>query len=287
MPAASASASDDIFKEILEEPEVKKMSYELDDITISCDQYMQMMNTGNIITADPINEQQKTLNQDPAESTSSSSSSSSSSGAASNQSSSKTSHMQQAPAPAVASTQIFRCSLCPWLFYKTPHKLNLHIFKEHGQQSQYICHICNQPQPSRNSLVNHLQKHALDALPQQKAAIASQGNRILINKGLIRVEESDSKKLFYCNHEACSDRKPYRSHDSIQVHIRRHHTPPETWKFACPICNKRFSIHAALIEHMSSHSTKRLFTCEACPKSYKQLSALRTHVRKCHSNNPQ
>ena len=61
------------------------------------------------------------------------------------------------------------------------------------------------------------------------------------------------------------------------------HSEKERERFICSICNKDFITKPGLTDNMVSHSDKKPYPCEFCPKSFKIKRHLKYHCAYHHS----
>lgn len=80
---------------------------------------------------------------------------------------------------------------------------------------------------------------------------------------------------YFC--EMCNKRFPIKS--NFDCHMRRHTGDK---KFECHLCNKKFTDKCVLQRHMRTHTNIRDFKCSECSREYKDKRVMQIHMAKVH-----
>ena len=197
----------------------------------------------------------------------------------------------------------YHCSLCNKKFFRECD-LKVHLVCRHTKQPNidFKCNICKSTFKTQNSLIKHKKKHT------QKAFKCGYCEYCSDRTDSVKVHERlhTGEAPFKCNH--CG--KCFKQNTALVVHIRNHtgekpyqciicsdkftqathlvthkkrkHSENIENNFPCKVCGKKY-IKEDLASHFATHSTKMLFQCELCPKSFRLKKHLKSH-NKSHSS---
>ena len=146
---------------------------------------------------------------------------------------------------------MFQCTICLKKF-KRRNKCNYHIKMNHKIGAQLECEVCKKPFYYEYEMKVHMKSH-------------------------------NETKEAYC--DLCG--KGFSGKHVLKAHLISAHSTKQEKDSArahfCSFCAKGFFNTGALKEHELLHGEAKNFHCPQCPKSFKQSSGLRSHVRRWHS----
>lgn len=157
-------------------------------------------------------------------------------------------------------------------FYDTFEMLLRHVSSYHITQL-YICHICNEPFNSLQSIASHeighkgFENHSI----QTKQYKCSQCDAVFTKQeklSLHMLTENHKKVCIHC-------KKTYASDKRLRMHLQTHR---DLKLFKCDICNRSFNMKKYLTAHMTKHGTKE-FKCLVCKQMFYRSDILRRHMR--------
>ncbi|XP_055379656.1 zinc finger protein 845-like [Condylostylus longicornis] len=147
--------------------------------------------------------------------------------------------------------------------------------------SPVVCGICSKSFNSRGKYNYHKKTKHNTAKKSESVACKTCGKTF---KKQSRLEDHENmhlppekRKLYSC--PQCD--KKFAVQASIQLHIKTVHIREKT--FICEECGKVFATSDQLNSHKVVHSDFTPFQCPKCPKSFKRLTSLRTHID-CHED---
>lgn len=225
-------------------------------------------------------------------------------------------------------SQNYECSSCSKIFHKRSEIVN-HIFKYHQEHySKYSCDTCSNFYKSSEEFVFHLEKTLFkcDVCSQSFTTAYRLHQHYRWHLGIDSFKCQYCSKIFskysvYLFHEKNhTGEKPFRCNfcgkwfpvlSNLNIHLKFNDL------FVCNICQKIFSKMSSLILHKRIHSndvqlesknkvfsqsstfkihsrkhtSKKVYKCNACFKSFTRLSLLNSHlnthindVRKCDNS---
>lgn len=147
----------------------------------------------------------------------------------------------------------YECFICHRDYKRFEH-LKYHM-KIHGDERNYICHVCG----DAFFLSNELRKH-------------------IMNRHQV-------ERPFKCTHQQCN--KCFKNQHALNVHMRTH---SGLKPHVCTVCSEAFSALSSLKIHERKHSGLKPYVCHFCKKAFADCSTHRQHVRihtgekpyKCH-----
>ncbi|KAK7109946.1 hypothetical protein V1264_013899 [Littorina saxatilis] len=129
--------------------------------------------------------------------------------------------------------------------YKHKRTLDNHKREKHGNESRFVCIVCDKRFGRQVDYQSHMNKHA-------------------------------GTKPFQCG--VC--KKSYAHKRSLDKHICLGEKPG----FQCQTCQKSFMRRKYLRDHQITHSTGYAYLCNACMKRYKHRSGLARHRRRAQQD---
>lgn len=146
---------------------------------------------------------------------------------------------------------MFQCSICSKKF-KRRSKCNYHVKIFHKIGAKLECKVCKKPFYYEYDMNIHMKTH-------------------------------NESKAAYC--DLCG--KGFSGKHVLKAHVISAHSSKQEKESArshfCSICAKGFFSNGALKEHELLHGDTKNFHCTQCPKTFKQSSGLRAHVKRWHS----
>lgn len=136
----------------------------------------------------------------------------------------------------------YECFICHRDYKRFEH-MKYHM-KTHGDERNYICHVCG----DTFFLSNELRKH-------------------IMNRHQV-------ERPFKCNHEHC--KKCFKNQHALNVHMRTH---SGVKPFVCKICSEAFSALSSLKIHERKHTGDKPYICKYCDKAFADCSTHRQHER--------
>lgn len=166
--------------------------------------------------------------------------------------------------------------------YTRSNGLTEHVVREHTKNYPYTCIECNRHFVTKNEMEIHT-------------------NRFHTFVKNFKCEHPDCKDAFYTTSElkrhqlVHTDDKPYpcdkctneyRSHESLQEHIRRHHTKVYSHFCKYDKCDAKFFSNNDLSLHVKRYHTKiRPYACDLCEYSFFRSIDLTRHKNDVHELN--
>ncbi|KAJ8025400.1 hypothetical protein HOLleu_32946 [Holothuria leucospilota] len=167
------------------------------------------------------------------------------------------------------------CKLCGKTF-PSPKAL-----REHSQLEHVRCGKCRKLFISKTHLRNHLVFHNKKGLKQgtkKNYECSYCGKKCNYASALkVHIRTHTGQKPFVCSF--CN--QSFIQSINLTRHVLSYHDP-DTPKYQCKDCGKRFSVQIYLKSHEITHSMERPFQCEECGALFKRKNDLRSH-RRVHS----
>ncbi len=154
-----------------------------------------------------------------------------------------------------------KCPTCSRLFMDAQKVQTHHC----GLQPKWQCSVCPDSFSSEASLADHLRRHE-EAL--EKCSHCPRGFSTL--RGLM--------KHIKITHPTAVPPTP----TAIHPKPRKHHPYDGPPSLACSICSVSFQREAQLATHLIKHADE-VEECPVCPKGFKTLTGLQSHVGIAHS----
>lgn len=157
---------------------------------------------------------------------------------------------------------------------------NLNRTYESGvtDDGRHICGICQKVFNRRKGLLNHRKLHS--ALFRNNFCHIC--NKNFNTKDILKKHERtvhEESRNFVC--DSCG--KGFKRADGLKQHLKTHN-PEDREKIECYVCGRLLSSRKALDIHMRIHEDIVPFVCEACGKSFRQQSNLRSHILNVHTD---
>lgn len=134
----------------------------------------------------------------------------------------------------------YPCTYCERRFANA-HVLKIHTARIHEKTTFFTCEFCGKGFTTKSDLAGHITKHT-------------------------------NVRNIPC--DICGER--FKSKHCLRIHKQRHGAE---LNLPCPICKKVFRSSIALQMHKSVHGDKK-YKCHICPKSFKRLENLKSHLSK-------
>lgn len=158
------------------------------------------------------------------------------------------------------------CNICQKV-YATMSGLKSHLIMSHNGERPFECDVCKRRFPVKRKLILHQYTHTGEK--PHKCSICQKGFcEISRLKTHLRVHTGE--KPFIC--DICL--KGFYVHGHLKAHKLTH----EEKKFACNICDRKYSNSSSLKEHFYVHTGERPFVCDICEKSFSQKKCLQRHA---------
>lgn len=147
----------------------------------------------------------------------------------------------------------FECFICHKNYKRLEH-IRYHM-KIHGDERNYICHVCG----DAFFVINELRKH-------------------IMNRHQV-------ERPYKCTYQMC--KKCFKNQHALNVHMRTH---SGIKPHICVICSESFAALSSLKIHERKHTGEKPYVCKFCQKAFADCSTHRQHVRihtgdkpyKCH-----
>lgn len=136
----------------------------------------------------------------------------------------------------------YECFVCHKDYKRFEH-LKYHM-KTHGNERNYICHVCG----DAFFLSNELRKH-------------------IMNRHQV-------ERPFKCTFQQC--KKCFKNQHALNVHMRTH---SGVKPFVCAVCSEAFAAMSSLKIHERKHTGAKPYVCKFCKKAFADCSTHRQHVR--------
>lgn len=136
----------------------------------------------------------------------------------------------------------YECFICHRDYKRFEH-MKYHM-KTHGDERNYICHVCG----DAFFLSNELRKH-------------------IMNRHQV-------ERPFKCNYQQC--KKCFKNQHALNVHMRTH---SGVKPFICNVCSEAFSALSSLKIHERKHTGDKPYRCKFCSKAFADCSTHRQHER--------
>ncbi|CAH1981506.1 unnamed protein product [Acanthoscelides obtectus] len=150
------------------------------------------------------------------------------------------------------------------------HKMTRKEIKPFG------CTLCNSRFGNSSNLLQHIKYH--NAVRSNMCTYCGKG---FITKTDLNIHEKQHLNMREYKCEQCI--KGFNTHKDLRSHKLVVHTDPQSWKYFCKICSKRFPIKSNYDCHMRRHTGDRKFECHLCQKKFTDKCVLQRHMR-THSN---
>ncbi|XP_065092499.1 zinc finger protein 595-like [Ochlerotatus camptorhynchus] len=209
----------------------------------------------------------------------------------------------------------YKCDTCG-LQFKIVTDLNKHVQSDHEGKMPYYCFKCNLPLKDKNAYQRHRTQHkfkqgpakrtfrcglcpiTFESPPDLQAHIDEQHpsqdypytpcpfcsdkfvtpNQMHMHKYTKHCDQRTSRSTkLLCT--ICGDQQRTRYH--LDSHMTKVHGAEK--KYACKLCDSRFTIERNLIRHQDLHKEVKKFACEFCAKSFHQKVAMENHRRSVHT----
>lgn len=161
-----------------------------------------------------------------------------------------------------------------------------------NQRNPQICEICGATVSCKGTLEKHYESHFIDPNgPRLYCDICVTANPdkpcdkfgYLTRKRLVNHMQRKhirAKRSFTC--KQCD--KIFNSKSSLQFHHYYQHVDPQTYKFECTVCKKRFFRRGCLTDHQQTHSGEKCFTCNFCGSKFTSVRHRTQHITNVHKN---
>ena len=199
----------------------------------------------------------------------------------------------------------FSCNKCDKVFtqlseikrhYRTAHVVNPHLqvfyyscirkAKRHKVVGHFLCDTCNTVHKTVDQLKNHAKSHLCTLSDKASAnqighsvkhSRLGQGstNEELIQESLSDKAKRDKKTVINCTF--CQ--KNFSSHDKLQNHVMLHAGKMTYRCFACGnsfLCQKYLIYH--MKRHVDEHVRRKTYTCNECKKQFSSFCRYKRHT---------
>lgn len=143
--------------------------------------------------------------------------------------------------------QDHQCSDCGEIFNKFT-KFNSHAKRVHGHGEQHLCPLCGKTFMTKTAVRSHMQYHK-DKKYQCHVCRIKMADLDKMKEHIVRVHESKPQKTdgkFNC--EECG--KGFARKDTLDDHVRVHHTKETRRVWSCDTCEMRFTRQGYLEQHL-------------------------------------
>ena len=183
---------------------------------------------------------------------------------------------------AGTSAKDFICGVCGSKLGSLPG-LTFHMRKHHNKvlnykkSNEYLCNDCGIIATSQKKLKEHQQAQCGNASKEQVQCEICGKTVLKVSLKMHRIKmHSDFKEQ--C--DQCGER--YATKTDLLRHINVVHL--NILLYTCKICNEKFPTSDALRYHRVKVHEKPSFFCQLCPKSYKRVGELNTHIKRAHND---
>lgn len=174
----------------------------------------------------------------------------------------------------------YKCSQC-YKCFTTEDRLVKHALVHDGddRHKPFQCSFCHKRFLNNSALSCHLKMHSTPKDQPRRYDCILCGN--LFDSTQSRKEHLVSHRdpqsgRFPCSH--C--KKKFEEFAAVRKHIRAFHSNRE---YPCHICQKVFPRPDKLKLHMLKHSDHREFLCQTCGKQFKRKDKLKEHISRMHA----
>ncbi|XP_055314011.1 zinc finger protein 729-like [Sitodiplosis mosellana] len=156
--------------------------------------------------------------------------------------------------------------------------LEMHKYRNHEIQGNFICDVCDKRFPNRNNLNNHRKIHDLkhDQICEFCAKKFKTKTKLKLHQEKHLDVAPKTKPKFQC--DICKGW--YTSKGILKAHKMKHDAEPQK----CSQCDKITPNPHALEQHIRRNHSDTILNCHLCEKSFKLPASLRDHIA-THLNN--
>lgn len=149
----------------------------------------------------------------------------------------------------------------------------LHLVRSHFPNlTPFKCTVCGQVFTKAYALENHVavvhKKTTASECPVCKKVL--QSNSLKVHMEMHRAAHERTK--FFC--DVCG--KLFFTIGNKEKHMTIVHSDPETWKFQCPQCDRKYPMKMIMMQHIKEKHTDRV-VCTICGKDFATKQYLKDH----------
>ncbi|GIY65412.1 hypothetical protein CDAR_108821 [Caerostris darwini] len=190
-------------------------------------------------------------------------------------------------------TACYNCPQCPYRTHHSGH-LRYHM-RVHSGEKPYECEVCGNRFTVKCNLKNHLLKHNIREECRKCDRCHTE---------FVQERHLDSHKRVHTDKEIeCSKcKRTFTNKCDLTMHVRthvsdeewesgddgdppssqnakpHHRSPPQRWRYKCPMCSYSTPNTTHLREHILWHSGKRPHACFVCDQRLRGRGNLRRHL---------
>ncbi|KAM6919164.1 uncharacterized protein FYW49_008676 [Xenentodon cancila] len=169
------------------------------------------------------------------------------------------------PADGEAESISISCKVCGMTF--SYHGSLRNHAEIHADDERRLCGVCGEPQPDKQSLLEHLQTHL--KIHVCKFCGKTFRRRVELE---VHTRTHTGEKPFGCR--VCG--KCFSRKSNMEIHMRTH-TGEKPHR--CDVCGKCFNITSSMIRHLRTHSGEKPYSCRVCFKAFAASSDMKIHMR--------